>query len=104
MPRTEVHTAHKKKLPHCHEKEAFFNMLPEVGFQEKLERDQEKDYLAPKHSEFKTCCVCLEEQDKQDRDAKQKARQAAKRNSKKLTSRADQNKNKNTHKRQKRIR
>ena len=79
MPRTEVYNAHRKKLPHRHEREAYFNMLPEVAFQEKLERDQEKDYLTLTHSEFKTCCVRLEEQDKKDREAKLKARQAAKR-------------------------
>ena len=32
MPRTEVHTAHKKKLPHRHEREAYFNMLLEVAY------------------------------------------------------------------------
>ena len=83
MPRTEVHTTHKKKLSHRHEREAYFNMLLEVVFEEKLERNQEKDYLALTHSAFKTCCVRLEEQDKKDRNVKQKARQAAKRDSEK---------------------
>ena len=101
MPRTEVHTAHKKKLPHRHEREAYFNMLPEVSYQQKLEHDQEKDYLSLTHSEFKTYCVCLEDQDRANQDAKQKARQEAKRDSEKLMSHVDQAKNDKANKRQK---
>ena len=65
MPRTEVYTAHRKNLLHHHEREDYFNnMLPEVAFQQKLEHDQEKDYLSSTHSEYKTYCVRLEYQDK----------------------------------------
>ena len=81
MLRTEVHTVHKKKIPHRHEREAYFNMLPEVAYQQKLKNDQEKDNLSLTHLEFKTYCVCLEDQDRADqadRETKQKARQAAK--------------------------
>ena len=76
-------------------------MLLEVAYQQKLERDQEKDYLSLTCLELITYCVRLEDQDKANCDAKQKSRQASKQDSEKLTYRADQNKNKNAHKRQK---
>ena len=64
-------------------------MILEVAYQQKLKRNQEKDYLSLTHSEFKTYCVRLEDQDRADRETKQKARQAAKQDSEKLMSRTD---------------